>query len=183
MTPTQQDPVDEEIINQFRTAKGTESGVYDQTVGYGEKYPQEPTTHLVIDETNRATGIHHQHRGCEKGYDLTRFGDGAFGARRFIQLVQSTNLDPIDDFRRVYRDLGDGYPPYWLYIWVNDKLMIATTANPINGDSSSQNTVGKEGYAGYIGVGGKTTPVLKATTELETLAESIKDKNENGLFY
>jgi len=185
--PTKQLPSDDAVINQFRTAQVNGDTVYKQTVGYGDQYPRNDANHIVIKQTNSVTGVHHRYRELEKGYDLTKFGEGQSGAKRFLQVLKSVDLNPPGDFFRVYRDLGRGcettYPPSWLYLWANEEVMIATTSNPINGDSTNKNTVGREGYAGYVGIGGKTAAVKQAESAVEALATTIKDKNETGLFY
>lgn len=177
----------EAVVEAFRKARATGGGLYEHTVGYGEKYPQHTGENLVVKMSNSATGVHFADRTYERGYDQTHFGGGSHGAKQFIKLLNDVGLNPEDDFIRVYRDLGRGcsteYPAYWLYIWRNDELMIATTCNPINGDPASETVNSEQGYAGYIGIGGQKELVESATRAIEDLARRVKDKRPDGLFF
>jgi hypothetical protein len=175
------------VIEAFRKARATGSGLYENTVGYGEKYPRYEGTNLVIEMNNRATGIHYPDRAYERGFDQTHFGTGSYGAEQFTKLLSRVGLDPVEDFIRVYRDLGRGcntdYPAYWLYVWCNARVMIATTCNPLNGDPASQTVASQQGYAGYIGIGGKKEAVDTAFNAVKTLARKVKDQRYDGLFF
>lgn len=176
-----------EAIEVFEEARITDSSVYETTVGYGDKYPFYDGEDLIVEMNNNATGIHHRNRNLEKGYDQTHFGKGKVGAKQFVKTLRTVGLDPVNDFIRVYRDLGKGcestYPDYWLYVWVNNEIMIATTNNPINGDPASENILSEQGDAGYIGVGGEPEIVNRATNTIDALAQTIKDKQDDGLFF
>lgn len=175
------------VIEAFNRARTTEAGVYDKTVGYGDKYPRHEGKNLVVEMTNSATGVHHPKETYERGFDQTHFGAGSRGARQFLKLLAEADLDPIDDFVRVYRDLGRGcntsYPDYWLYTWSAPHVMIATTCNPLNGDPASRTISADQGYAGYIGISGEKSPVDTAVSGVRSLARQVKDYREDGLFF
>jgi hypothetical protein len=175
------------VIKTFNKARATGSGVYESTVGYGEEYPQYGGENLVVEMNNSATGIHYPDRTYERGFDQTHFGTGTRGANQFLKLLSKVGLDPVDDFVRVYRDLGRGcntdYPTYWLYVWCNSNVMVATTCNPLNGDAASRTVSSEQGYAGYIGIGGNKEAVDTAVNAVETLARKVKDRRDNGLFF
>lgn len=175
------------VIEAFNKARATGSGVYENTVGYGEEYPQYSGENLVVEMTNSATGIHYPDQTYERGFDQTHFGTGVRGVEQFIKLLNKVGLDPVDDFVRVYRDLGRGcnteYPAYWLYVWCDDQVMVAATCNPINGDPASRTVSAEQGYAGYIGIGGEKEAVESATQAVEDLARRVKDRRLDGLFF
>lgn len=177
----------QEVVKTFNKARASDGGPYNNTVGYGEKYPQYEGDNLVVEMNNRATGIHYPDQAHERGYDQTHFGNGTIGVGRFISLLVEMGLDPTEDFVRIYRDLGRGceadYETHWLYTWVNDQLLISTTNNPINGDSARPSITSEPGWAGYIGIGGKEDAVREAAETLEGIAEAIKDKRTDGLFF
>ncbi len=176
-----------DVVETFEKARATGTSVYENTVGYGEEYPQYDGEDLVVEMNNSATGIHYPDRTYERGFDQTHFGSGTHGAKQFITLLTKMGLDPVDDFVRVYRDLGRGcntdYPDYWLYVWTNSHVMIATTCNPLNGDPASKTVQAERGYAGYIGIGGEKQAVDSATQAVEDLAQSVKDRQDDGLFF
>lgn len=179
----------EQYIEAFNRGQFTNDGPYANTVGYGEKYPKYSGDNLVVEMNNSTTGIHYPDRTYERGFDLTRFGQGTYGAKQFISLLKEIGLHPTEDFIRVYRDLNRGsnididYPTYWLYAWVTDGVMIATTCNPINGDASSKDVRSDQGYAGYIGIGGDKEAVRETTQLVEDKASKIKDRQTDGLFF
>lgn len=157
-----------------------------RTIGYGERFPECDTPGLVTKDNNDATGIHHENRAAECGYDLTRFGVGRTGVNRFLSVLNAVGLNPCDDYIRVYRDLGrdtdQDYPDQFLNVWVDEDVMVACTNNPVTGDGCSVHHKGKKGKAGYIGVGGKQDLVEKAVAQIDAVAQT-KGKNEGGLFY
>jgi hypothetical protein len=175
------------VIEAFNKARTTGGGVYEDTVGYGEEYPQYDGENLVVEMNNSATGIHYPDRAYERGFDQTHFGTGSRGAKQFLKLLSGVDLDPVEDFVRVYRDLGRGcstdYTTYWLYVWCNHRVMIATTCNPLNGDPASRTVSSQQGYAGYIGIGGEKEAVDTAVNAVETLAREVKDRRDDGLFF
>jgi hypothetical protein len=182
-----QDTAADGVIEAFNKARATGAGVYDATVGYGEEYPQHDEENLVVKMNNSATGVHFRDQTYERGFDQTHFGSGTLGAKRFKQLLAEVGLDPMEDFVRVFRDLGRGcnteYPDYWLYVWCNDHVMVATTCNPFNGDPASKTVSAEQGYAGYIGIGGEKSKVETATAGVESVAHQVKDRRDDGLFF
>lgn len=158
-----------------------------RTVGYGERYPRTDDENLVIDMTNNALGFHHQNREAEVGYDLTHIGKHWVGVEKFIKILSVGGLDPIEDFVRIYRDLGRNcstdYGDHYRFAWVNDDGMFASTSNPITGEPGTPGVSKKQGYAGYIGIGGSTEFVDRVSTRLDETAHFIKDKRTDGLFY
>lgn len=159
---------------------------YGSTVGYGDKYPKHTGDNLVVEQNNRACGIHHATRDLEYGFDYTHFGNCQAGVENFTTILKNAGLDPIADFTRVYRDLGRGtntdYPDHWLYTWANEDILIGTIANPINGDPGSKKKRGEIGYTSAIGVGGKAAAVENVVKEINSTAMKIKGQNEGILF-
>lgn len=156
------------------------------TVGYGDRYPEPEASGLVVEDNNSATGIHHENRTSEIGYDLTTFGAGVVGVERFLSVLHAVGLDPRDDYVRVYRDLGRGvdtdYADHFLHAWVNDDILVACSNNPVTGTGCSENHRGQQGSAGYIGVGGDGQLVEMAANRIDECSNS-KGKREGGLFF
>lgn len=177
-----QEPTDAKAVFQAFSQMDQEA----RTVGYGQRYPESDMPGLVTKDNNDATGVHHENRAVECGYDLTRFGVGRAGVGRFLGVLDAAGLDPCVDYVRVYRDLGrntgQSYPDHYLHVWVNADVMVACTNNPVTGEGCSVHHRGKKGDAGYIGVGGDQSLVKKAVARIDAVAE-VKGKNEEGLFY
>jgi hypothetical protein len=156
------------------------------TVGYGERYPEPEASGLIVEDNNSATGIHHENRASEIGYDLTTFGAGVVGVERFLSVLHAVGLDPRGDYVRVYRDLGRGvdtdYADHFLHAWVNDDILVACSNNPVTGTGCSENHRGQQGSAGYIGVGGDEQLVEMAANRIDECSNS-KGKREGGLFF
>lgn len=156
------------------------------TVGYGDRYPESEASGLVVEDNNSATGIHHENRTAEIGYDLTTFGAGVVGIERFLSVLHTVGLNPCDDYVRVYRDLGRGvdtdYADHFLHAWVNSDILVACSNNPVTGTGCSENHRGQQGSAGYIGVGGNEQLVEDAAARIDACSNS-KGKREGGLFF
>ncbi|KZX46331.1 hypothetical protein [Haloarcula sp. K1] len=156
------------------------------TVGYGERFPESDAPELVVEDNNSATGIRHANQSSEVAYDITTFGAGVLGVKRFLSVLQAAGLDPCCDYIRLYRDLGRGvdtdYQDHFLHAWINDDILVACSNNPVTGEGCSENHCGQKGKAGYIGVGGDGQLVEKTTSKIDAYSNS-KDKQEGRLFF
>lgn len=181
MEGTQQTGDASETVAAFQAAEPEQ-----HTVGYGDRYPECENPALDVRENNDATGVYHESRATEYGYDLTKFGAGRTGAERFVQLLQDIGFDVLDDYYRIYRDLGRGfdttYPDFFLHVWASDSVMFACTSNPITGEGFSENHVGELGKAGSIGIGGNPEAVEDAVEYTDLALVKTKEKRSDGLF-
>lgn len=169
--------------------------LHEKTVGYGDRFPtvtDSPVVDseaLVVRDTNNACGVCHRQQGKEIGYDITLFRTPnetpTDGASNFIDVLQNiARLGPIEDYVRVYRDLGRGgnreYPDSFLHVWVDERILIATTINPIVGRQNGKAV--KAGSAGYMGVGGQPNIVTRVDNAIVSVANP-KDRETGQLFY
>lgn len=169
--------------------------VEDHTVGYGDRYPETESKGLVVQDNNRRCGIRHRVGEYAVGYDLTKFHlpdeSAAEGRERFLDILSEVGLDPIGDYVRVYRDMGRGvassYPETYLHVWVDGRVLIATTVNPITGNKDGEDR--ELGSGGYIGVGGEKGIAQRAESMIDDVQtkgdnlEHIEGKQEGELFY
>lgn len=161
------------------------------TVGYGERFdaPPEDATFEVADN-NDATGVSFPGAEAKHGFDLTSFGEGAEGVENFVRVLDAVGLDPYYDYYRVFRDLGrDGptdYSDYFLYVWANEDVMVATTTNPLTGERGDPDKTHMslaKGSASYIGIAGSAECVAETVEAIREFSAVIKGENEGGLFY
>lgn len=156
------------------------------TVGYGERYPQPDTDHFVAEDTNANGGVHHQNQSNEYGYDLTSFGSGRQGVRNFVAVLDAGNLDPVDDYYRVFRDMGRGvdidYHDRFVFVWANEGAMVVCSNNPITGESNGPNINNKQGGAGYVGVAGETSRVDDIIEAIGQHGTTKSGRRDGGLF-
>jgi|AntDeeMinimDraft_6_1070357.scaffolds.fasta_scaffold07231_4 hypothetical protein len=160
-----------------------------RTVGYGERFPKYEGEELIIHDTNAACGISHQNTEYQHAFDYTTLSEhGPSGEIKFIEVLEAAGLDPVDDYVRVFRDMGRGidnsYPDRFLYVWVNEDIMIATTNNPITGAAHSRNhNRNGIGYAGMIGISGEMEKAKKAAYQIMAIASTVKGEEQGKLFY
>lgn len=173
-----------------RTASSVTTAVKQRreeaTIGYGETYPKADVPGLVVEDTNSATGIRHSSQNTAVGYDITKFGPDSIGVSRFESVLSAVSLDPVEDYVRVFRDLGRGkdanYRERFLHVWVNGGVLVACSNNPITGEGHSPNHHVQQGHAGYMGVAGIEQLVQRAVAHIDTHA-TTKEKRHGGLFF
>jgi len=172
------------IINKHQEVSSSE----EYTVGYGDRFPEYTGPGLIVKDTNQALGITHKNQEYKHGFDTTTFGGGQVGAKAFLKVLEEAGLDPVDDYVRVFRDMGrdinSDYPARWIYVWVNAEIMIATTNNPISGDKCSRNhSDNGQGHAGTIGVAGHRDIAKAVATMISDTVPKTKGENPGELFY
>lgn len=169
----------EKIVESLRTNREK------KTVGYGDQYPRSEDDHLVVKMSNRACGVTHEIEASQLGYKYVRFGDGTHGVKAFISILEAVGLDPIEDYSRVYRDIGHAvdseYPPRFLHCWANGDLLAATTNNAITGESHSERVVSSQGQTGFVGVEGKSEYVGQVERDIESKGR-YEDKRPGQTF-
>lgn len=157
------------------------------TVGYGERYPQPDTEHFVAEDTNVNGGVHHRNQSNNYGYDLTKFGSGHQGVRNFLKVLEVADLDPVDDYYRVFRDMGRGiatdYRDRFVFVWANEEAMVVCTNNPITGESNGPNVKNERGGAGYMGVAGDPSVVDDIIEAINQYGTTKSEKRDGDFFY
>jgi len=160
------------------------------TVGYGDKYPlpTEETHHITIKNNNDLSGLSHINEERTYGYDNIKFGHNRVPFLRFLDAI---NLDPAEDYIRIFRDLNrnNSYSSgtnekrdfFYLHCWVNSEIMYVSTTNPITGvQNGNYYTTGEAEYSGLSGV---AKPVEKAHNTLLETAEWMKDFRQSRILF
>jgi len=157
------------------------------TVGYGERYPHPDTEHFVAEDTNVNGGVHHQNQSNDCGYDFTSFGSGNQGARNFIAVLEAADLDPVNHYYRVFRDMGRGidtdYRDRFVFVWANKGAMVVCTNNPNHwAKPNGPNINNEQGGAGYMGIAGDTQPVSDVIEAIDQHGATKSEMRDDGLF-
>lgn len=171
----------DEIQAQMRTIAA------DVTVGYGDQYPVADHDALVVRDEALLSRFEHAAQEDAVCFDLTAFhppdGTAEDGVANFIEILCEAGLDPVDDYLRVFCDMGRGkdrdYDDAFMHIWFNDEVLIHTKCNPITGMKNGE--IHERGYASYNGVGGKSE-VVEQVKDL-IMDHDPKDYRINELFF
>lgn len=168
-------------------AKSLRNNREQQTVGYGDRYPKPDTDHFVVEDTNVNGGVHHRNRSNEFAFDLTSFGNGRHGVQRFLSVLETAGLHPVDDHYRVFRDMGRGidtdYRDRFMFVWTNKQMLVVCSNNPITGESNGPNINADQGDAGYVGVAGDSPLVDEVVKTITEHATTKSEMRTGGLFY
>lgn len=158
-----------------------------QTVGYGERYPQPSTDHIVAEDSNVNGGVHHRNQSNEYAFDLTSFGSGSHGVQNFLAVLKEAGLRPVEDHYRVFRDMGRGidtdYRDRFVFAWANASTLVVCTNNPVTGESNGPNIISDQGDAGYVGVAGDASRVDDVIEAINKRGTTKSEMRAGSLFY
>lgn len=161
--------------------------VDDATVGYGDRYPKPEHESLVADKIPLMSRFRHAEQEAEIAFDNTSFfspnGHGKDGVKEFVAILRAVGLDPVNDYVRVFCDMGydrdRDHDDAFVHVWVNDELLIHGHCNPITGYKNGE--YHQTGYGSYMGVGGRADAVNDAEQLIKE--NQPKDWRSGELFF
>jgi len=120
--------------------------------------------------------IGHVTSNAEAGFDSTHF----YSAENFVEVLEEIGFDAYMDYARVNTARWDTTKDSYHHTWSNEDGVILCGHNPILGKMAEFSpTPSEEGYAGYIGIEGKSSFVQRATDIIRNNQQvSIKDYDQ-----